>query len=89
MFQYTVSEHTLELALVLPMDYPTGPKCTLDQDLNFQRLHARVATSSIFIPLRSIVRGALLVPDFKHDGDFFLVNYVDGDMFLRSKTLNT
>ncbi|KIK80078.1 hypothetical protein PAXRUDRAFT_159625, partial [Paxillus rubicundulus Ve08.2h10] len=80
---------TLELALVLPMDYPTSPKHTLDQDLGLQCLHVQAVMSPIFIPLQSIIRGALLVPDFKHDGDFFLVNYVDGNMFLCSKTLNT
>ncbi|KAF9231017.1 hypothetical protein BU15DRAFT_68692 [Melanogaster broomeanus] len=88
MFRYTVSERTLDLALVLPMDVPSGPRRTVDKDLHFKRLRARASTSSEFIPLQSVVRGALLVPDFKHDGDFFLVNYVDGDMFLRSKKLD-
>ncbi|KAF8834126.1 hypothetical protein BDN67DRAFT_992728 [Paxillus ammoniavirescens] len=88
MFCYTVSEHTLDLTLVLSMDVPSGPRCTVDKDLHFKHLHARASMSSEFIPLQSVVHGALLVPDFKHDGDFFLINYIDGDMFLRSKTLH-
>ncbi|KAF8123980.1 hypothetical protein EV363DRAFT_1403462 [Boletus edulis] len=40
-----------------------------------------------FISLRSVVRRALLVPDFRHAGDFFLVDYIDGDWFLRAKQL--
>ncbi|KAF9231296.1 hypothetical protein BU15DRAFT_56335, partial [Melanogaster broomeanus] len=87
MFRYTVRGHTSELALVTYMDVPTGARRTLDKDLRFTRLRSRPPASSEFIPLQSIVRGALLVPDFKHDGDFFLVDYVDSDWFLRAKQL--
>ena len=87
MFEYTIGEATLRLALVMPLDFPTGKTRAIDEDLRFIRLRTRAAASSQIIPLRSIIRGALLVPDFAHDGDYFLVNYIDGDMFLRSQTL--
>ncbi|KAG6325759.1 hypothetical protein ID866_13331, partial [Astraeus odoratus] len=48
-FQYTVGNHTLNLALVQPLDAPK------------------------FIPLQSIIHGALIVPDFSHANNFLLV----------------
>jgi len=41
----------------------------------------------MIIPLESIVRGALLVEDTNTPGDFFVVDTVDGDMFLRIASL--
>ncbi|KAF8427202.1 hypothetical protein L210DRAFT_3614939 [Boletus edulis BED1] len=89
MFRYVLNgnQDPLDLALVQPMDAPTGNQCVLDHDLGFTRLRARPTARSEFISLRSVVRGALLVPDFRHAGDFFLVDYVDGDWFLRAKQL--
>ena len=90
MFQYILNrDHDpLDLVLMQPMDAPTGNSCTIDRDLGFTRLRARPTVQSEFISLRSVVHGALLVPDFKHVGDFFLVKYVDGDWFLRAKQFN-
>lgn len=89
MFKFTVSNHTFELALVLPMDAPTGSRRSMDRNLGLTRLRARPLASSEFISLQSIVRGALLVPDYDNNGDFFLVDLVDTDMFLRAKSLRS
>ncbi|KAG1785725.1 uncharacterized protein HD556DRAFT_1450479 [Suillus plorans] len=59
----------------------------MDQELRLTRLRARPASLSEFITLHSIICGALLIPDFAHDGDYFLVDTVDTDMFLRTSTL--
>jgi hypothetical protein len=85
MFKHTVGSSVLDLALVLPLDAPLGPQRAVDRDLRLTRLRARPMASSEFIPLQSIIRGALLVPDFDSDRDYFVVNYVDTDMFLRSQ----
>ena len=85
MFKLTVGNNVLDLALVLPMDAPLGPRRVVDRDLRLTRLRARPLASSEFITLHSVIRGALLVPDFDTDKDYFLVNYVDTDMFLRSQ----
>lgn len=85
MFKQNVGDHTLSLALVLPLDAPIGPRHIIDRDLRLTRLRARPAASSEFIPVRSIIRGALLIPDFDTNSDFFLVDYVDTDMFLRTE----
>ncbi|KAG1795405.1 uncharacterized protein HD556DRAFT_1442247 [Suillus plorans] len=55
----------------------------MDQELRLTRLRARPASLSEFITLHSIICGALLIPDFAHDGDYFLVDTVDTDMFLQ------
>ncbi|KAI6143422.1 hypothetical protein BKA82DRAFT_4331282 [Pisolithus tinctorius] len=43
---------------------------------------------SIFIPIRSIVRGALLYPDPKYKDEYFVVEHIDGDMFRRINEWN-
>ncbi|KAG1898398.1 uncharacterized protein F5891DRAFT_955435, partial [Suillus fuscotomentosus] len=89
MFKFTVSNHTFELALVLSMDAPTGSRQSTDRDLGLTRLWARPLASLEFISLQSIIRSALLVPDYDNNGDFFLVDLVDTDMFLRAKSLRS
>ncbi|KAG2146329.1 hypothetical protein DEU56DRAFT_870107 [Suillus clintonianus] len=89
MFKHTVGSNTLDLALVLPMDALIGPlaRRRMDRELQLTRLRARPTSSSEFITLHSIIRGALVVPDFANKGDYFLVDYVDTDMFLRTRRL--
>ncbi|KAG1842964.1 hypothetical protein F4604DRAFT_1597049 [Suillus subluteus] len=58
---------------------------TLDLTL-VQPMDAPMGPQHAFITLHSVIRGALLVPDFASTrGDFFLVDYVDYDMFLHSQ----
>jgi len=72
MFKYVVGEQTLDLALVQSMDSPLGTRCTVDRDLCFTHLCARPAALSEFISIHSIIRSALLVPDYDSDTDFFV-----------------
>ena len=87
MFKFFVGNTCLDLALVQALDTPTGPKRTVDKDLNLIHLRQWPPALSKFISLQSIIRGALVVPDFSRNNDHFLVDYVNGDMFLRAKTL--
>lgn len=87
MFKYFVGNTRLDLALVQPLDVPTGPKCVVDKDLNLIRLCQWPPAFSEFISLQSIIHGALVVPDFSCNNNHFLVDYVDRDMFLQAKTL--
>ncbi|KAG1732179.1 uncharacterized protein EDB91DRAFT_1058197 [Suillus paluster] len=64
---------------------------THDKDGNDQNIFVQllfmfkyVVTLSEFISLHSIIHGALLVPDYDSNTDFFVVDYVDTDMFLHS-----
>ncbi|KAI6102268.1 hypothetical protein F5141DRAFT_1065743 [Pisolithus sp. B1] len=72
------------LALVQPLTAGTG-LCRLDQDFDLIRVKAVSCAASIFIPVKSIIRGALLYPDPSHHGEFFIVEHIDGDMFLQMK----
>ncbi|KIJ07738.1 hypothetical protein PAXINDRAFT_25695, partial [Paxillus involutus ATCC 200175] len=52
-------------------------------DLGFWRTRAQPRSGFIFISCRSIIRGAMVVPDFDEAGDYLVVDGVDTDMFLR------
>ncbi|KAF8547098.1 hypothetical protein OG21DRAFT_1527385 [Imleria badia] len=82
---YTVAGRTLDLVLIQPMDAPTGPLRAVDHDLRLRHFHSQPPASTEFISLQSIIRGALLVPDFSRSGDFFLIDHVDGNMFIRAQ----
>ncbi|KIK14665.1 hypothetical protein PISMIDRAFT_116623 [Pisolithus microcarpus 441] len=71
-----------DFALVHP--YTANVSATrhsFDDDFRITRVKARPRTASMFIPIRSIVRGALLYPDPKHKEEYLVVEHVDGDMF--------
>ncbi|KAH7916839.1 hypothetical protein BV22DRAFT_1027342, partial [Leucogyrophana mollusca] len=74
-----------DLALVLPFDAPTGAQRRTDKELGLTRVRAKPRTLSKIVTLRSFVRGALLAPDVNHPGDFFVVDSIDTDMFIRMK----
>lgn len=53
------------MALIHPYDEKSsGTRNQVDDDLEFYRVKATSRKRSRFVPLHSIVRGALLVPDF-------------------------
>ncbi|KAF8127384.1 hypothetical protein EV363DRAFT_1401113 [Boletus edulis] len=77
---------TYDFALVCPLTADIAPsRRPFDEALRLKRVKARPRTASMFIPIRSIVRGALLYPDPKHKDEFFVRNNIDGDMLLRMK----
>ncbi|KDQ33978.1 hypothetical protein PLEOSDRAFT_1033035, partial [Pleurotus ostreatus PC15] len=82
-FTITVNDASYDITLVHPLDRALGNRQRKDADLQLLRLKARPRKSTEFVFLPSIIRGALVVPDFSQQGDFFLVDTVDGDMFLR------
>ncbi|EGO04844.1 hypothetical protein SERLA73DRAFT_43877 [Serpula lacrymans var. lacrymans S7.3] len=61
--------------------------CTIDQDLGLWRIRANSRSDAEFVPLRSIVCGAAMAPDYEVSGDFFLIDTVDSDWFLRTKKM--
>ncbi|KAJ7176117.1 hypothetical protein C8R43DRAFT_1084647 [Mycena crocata] len=86
MFQITLGDkNTYPFALVEPLDAPLGPLCAKDKALNLFRV--RAARASEFISVHSVVRGAVLVPDFDRDGDYFIMDTQGADMFLRMREM--
>jgi len=86
LFKVTVGTQTHALAYVKRYSRPSGPLRRKDKDLGLYRLQSRANRFEI-VPLESVVRGALLVPDSDNPEECFVVDTVDGDMFLRMKTL--
>ena len=76
---------TFKFALVQPYTL-IRPGRRLDRDFQLTRVKALPSTSSMFIPLDSIIRGVVLVPS-DNDKEYFVVDHLDSDMFLRMKAL--
>ena len=86
LFEVTVGEHLHAIAYVESYCRPSGSMRRKDKDLGLYRLQLKTKQYEI-ISLESIVRGALLVPDSARPGQYLVVDTVDGDMFLRMKSL--
>lgn len=85
LLMHTVGSKVLDLALVLPMDLRMGLQLAIDWDLQLTCLHAWPMASSKFIMLHSIILGVLVVLEFAIPGDYFLINYVDTNIFHHSQ----
>ena len=73
-------------ALVCPHTADISANWNLfDKAFRLTRVKARPCTASMFIPIQSIVSGALLYPDPKHKDKFLVVEHVNGDIFLCMK----
>lgn len=89
-FVCQVEEIKHEMAYIYSLDAPTG---TLhqrrDRDLGFHRLRCRLVRSSAcrFIPLNTIIRGALIIKDYGTEGDYLVIDSVDTDMWRRIKKM--
>jgi hypothetical protein len=86
MFRFTVGEQTHALAYVESYCRPSGTLRRRDKDLGLYRLRLKAKRYEI-ISLESVVRGAVLVKDSKDSEDYFVVDTIDADMFLRMKGL--
>ncbi|KAG2121427.1 hypothetical protein DEU56DRAFT_873780 [Suillus clintonianus] len=87
MFGCSIGETNLSLALIHPYDVGIGVRSKHDTDLGLWRVRAKLRSSPEFISVRSIIRGAALASDPGRQGDYFVIDTVDADMFLRVKSL--
>ena len=71
------------LAMIQAMDVPTGSRRARDKDLRFARVRSKPRSQPEFLPARSIRRGAAVVPTGDNYVDYYVVDLLDGDMFLR------
>jgi hypothetical protein len=86
-FQISLDGKTYPFALVKPLDAPVGRTTAKEKALKLFRVRARHRRESEFISVRSIIRGAVLAPDSKRQGDFFVMDVLEGDMFLRLRDM--
>lgn len=85
-FTYKFKGATCALALIQPFDSAvqlTGARRIIDRDLGLCRLKEDPRINSIIVPLRSVIRGALVVRDSSRLHDRLVVDTLDEDMFLR------
>ncbi|KAJ7708057.1 hypothetical protein B0H17DRAFT_1156021 [Mycena rosella] len=87
LFSCMVEDKSHAIALVLPLDAPTGRLSRKDKVLRFHRVHAQPRKNSEFISVHSIIRGALLAPDSDKPDEYIVVDILDGDISLRMKDL--
>ena len=86
-FLFEQEGQMIPIALIQQLDVPTAHRSKKDCHLGLHRLRERPRSQCDFIYLRSVVRGALITRDQDHDRDWFLVDAVDQDMFLRVKKM--
>ncbi|KAG5640563.1 hypothetical protein DXG03_008070 [Asterophora parasitica] len=81
-FTFDLEDVEYLFALIHPYNAPTGVLRRKDKHLGLVRVRARSRVDSTFIPIRSIIRGACLVPTFSDKGKYHVVDNIDADMFL-------
>ncbi|EGO19929.1 hypothetical protein SERLADRAFT_373989 [Serpula lacrymans var. lacrymans S7.9] len=86
-FTCSIDNATYLLALVQPYDAPTGQRRCKDKDLQLWRLHSKLRSATEIVPVQSIIRGAALAQDYDNPGDFFVIDTIDTDWFLRIKKI--
>ena len=84
LFKVTVDDKTHAFAYVKLYCRPPGSLRRKDKDLGLYRLKTQKYE---IISLKSVVRGAVLVPESENSGEYFVVDTIDADMFLRMKGL--
>jgi len=87
-FVCRVNKRDHRLALVQPLEKKSrvNTKKT-DKGLSICRWRIRARDRCEVIPISSIVRGAVLVEDTKFKGDYFVIDTLDEDMFVRVITM--
>lgn len=76
---------SFDFALVQPYTARINGSRRMDHFFKLTRVKALPRASSIFIPLSSFIRGAVLVPDTDHQDEHLVVDHLDSDMFLRMR----
>lgn len=86
LFTYKFRGTTFPIALIQPFS-AVHPKRKKDRELRLHRVRPKTPGDTMFIPARSIRRGAFLVPGLDHPNDLVVVDVIDSDMFLRIRTI--
>jgi len=87
-FVCRVNRRDHRLALVQPLGKASRVSTkSVDKGLSIYRWKIRARDRCEVIPIDSIVRGAVLVEDMKFKGDYFVIDTLDEDMFVRVNTM--
>ncbi|KAG1904191.1 uncharacterized protein F5891DRAFT_1126623 [Suillus fuscotomentosus] len=87
LFRCSIGKIVLSFALIHPYDVAIGHHHRQDIDLGLYRVRAKPHASPELISVESIIRGAVLASDPATAGDYFIVDTINTDIFLRMKSL--
>ena len=88
MFVVKAEGQQVLMALVQGADKGIGGRPrVVDRDFGLHRLKMWERTASRFIPLQSIIRGALVAHDSQNHDEYVIVDIIDPDMFLRVRAM--
>ena len=83
LFTCQVNSTTYPVALIQPFDAYVGPPRNKDRDLGLYRVRAKPRSQAEFVSVRSVIRGAYVVPTHERPDDYFVSDLIDSDWFLR------
>ena len=78
------SRDKIPMLLVQPMQQVQ--RRPMDRELGLYPLKAKPRAQCRFIPLQSLIRGAVLYEDTMRAGHYFAVDVIDSDMFARVRS---
>lgn len=87
LFTIMVQGAIYPIALIHPYDAPIGARKRKERDLDLFAIRAKPRSSAEFISARSIIRGAPLAPTFDSPDEYYVMDNIDPDMFLRVERL--
>ena len=73
--------------LIQPLDAQVPQPSSQERDFQLFRIRAKARTSSRFISAQSIIRGVVVIPTYITEGDYYVFDLLDDDIFFRVRTL--
>jgi hypothetical protein len=73
--------------LIRPLDAQVPQPSTREKAFQLFRIRAKARTSSCFISARSIIRGVVVIPTYIKEGDYYVFDLLDDDIFSRVQAL--
>ena len=86
--QVSANVHALALVQTLESNRHHGVVRDTDKKLSIYRWNIHARSRCEIIPVHSIVCGAVLISDTKYASDYFVVDTLNADMFLRVKAMH-
>ena len=73
--------------LIQPLDAQVPQPSTWERDFQLFRIRAKAHASSCFISAKSIIRGVVVIPTYMKEGDYYVFDLLDDDIFCRVRAL--
>lgn len=73
--------------LIHPLDAKVPQPSPQERDFQLFQIRAKPCQSSCFISAKSIIRGVIVIPTYITEGDYYVFDLLDDDIFLRVRDL--